>query len=107
MIPTADIPGLLPRKRRYLVHLFCAHDERNNACRYVARIQIWAARISARAETQERVFHDEYELIEIINPLLPHGSDVRDVLGHIESPEGFLYLLHLDSGEAARLGWRV
>ncbi len=107
MTPTADVPDQSPRKRRYLVHLFCAHDERNNACRYVARIQVWAARISVRAETRERVFSDEYELIEIINPLLPRGSDVRDVLDHIEGPEGFIYLLHLDFEEAARLGWRM
>ena len=49
---------------------------------------------------------DEYELIETINPLLPHGSDVRDVLSHIESPDGFIYLLYLSSEEAERLGWR-
>ncbi len=49
---------------------------------------------------------DEYELTEALNPLLPHGSDVRDVLSHIESPEGFLYLLNLSSEEARRLGWR-
>lgn len=107
MNPTADMPGLSPRKRRYLVHLFCVHDESNNACRYVARIQIWAARISAGAETRERVFNDEYELIQVINPLLPRGSDVRDVLGHIEGPEGFIYLLNLGIEEAACLGWRV
>lgn len=101
-----DKLGLPPRRRRYLVHLLCAHDERDNACRYMARIQLWTARIGARAEPQGRVFDDESELIEIVNPLLPRGSDVRDVLSHVESPDGFLYLLHLDSEEAARLGWR-
>jgi hypothetical protein len=75
----------LPR-RRYLAHLLCVHDEGNDACRYVARIQPWAARMSAHAETQERVFSDECELVETINPLLPRGSDVRDILNHIESP---------------------
>lgn len=49
---------------------------------------------------------DEYELIETINPLLPRGSDIRDVLSHIESPDGFLYLLYLSAEEANRLGWR-
>ena len=72
----------------------------------MARIRLWTARIRARAESQGRAFIDESELIEIVNPLLPRGSDVRDVLSHVESPDGFLYLLHLDSEEAARLGWR-
>ena len=57
-------------------------------------------------KTHERVFTDEYELIEIINPLLSQGSDVRNVISHIEKPEGFLYLLYLSSEEANSLGWR-
>ena len=107
MSAPAENPDLVPRRRRYVVYLFCAHDETNGACSYISRIQPWAARMSARAESRERVFADECELIETINPLLPRGSDVRDVLSHIESPDGFLYLLHLNSGQAARLGWRV
>jgi hypothetical protein len=98
---------LAHRRPRYLVYLFCAHEQSNNACRYIARIRTWAARINARAETHERVFTDECELIETMNPLLPRGSDVRDVLSHIESPDGFLYLLHLSSEEAAHLGWHT
>ena len=90
-----------------MVYLFCAHVQAKGACGYIARIQPWAARMSARAETRERVFTDECELIATINPLLPRGSDVRDVLSHIESPDGFLYLLHLNSEQAARLGWHV
>ena len=58
-----------------------------------------------RAEIHERAFCDQCELIETVNRLLPRGSDVRDVLGHIESPDGFLYLLHLSSEEAGCLGW--
>ena len=107
MIPSVEKPDHGSRRRRYVVYLFCAHDETNRACGYIARIQPWAARMSARAETRERVFTDECELIETINPLLPGGSDVRDVLSHIESPDGFLYLLYLNSEQAARLGWRV
>lgn len=89
-----------------MVHLYCAHEGGSNACRYTARIQPWTAGNSFRAETYEHSFTDECELIETINPLLPPGSDVRDVLSHIESPDGFLYLLHLTSEEAAQLGWR-
>jgi len=55
---------------------------------------------------REHDFGDEFELVEAVNPLLPEGSDVRDVLAHIESQEGFLYLLHLTAEQAARLGWR-
>jgi hypothetical protein len=105
--PSAQKPDLAPRRRRYVVHLFCAYEESNTACRYTAGIQRWAARIRVRAETQERAFADVCDLIETINPLLPRGSDVRDILSHIESPDGFLYLLHLNSEEAARLGWRA
>jgi hypothetical protein len=41
-----------------------------------------------------------------MNALLPHGSDVRNVLSHIESPDGFLYLLYLSFEEVSNLGWR-
>jgi len=82
------------------------HNEGSLACRYIANVQLWTVRNSAHAKTKQYAFVDEYELIETINPLLPHGSDVRDVLSHIESPDGFLYLLYLSSEEAASLGWR-
>jgi hypothetical protein len=81
------------------------HDKGCRACRYVARIQLWKARSSVQAKTQERVFTDEYELIETINPLLPQGSDVRNIISNIENPDGFLYLLYLNSEEAGSLGW--
>jgi hypothetical protein len=92
--------------RRYLVHLCCVHDEGSRACSYVARIQLWTTRGSAHRKTQERVFRDEYELIETMNPLLPPGSDIRDVISHIENPDGFHYLLYLSSEDASTLGWR-
>lgn len=97
-------PG--PRKRRYLVHLCCTHDEDSLTCRYMANIRLWTIRNNAHAQTQKYTFVDEYELIRTINAVLPHGSDVRDVLSHIESPDGFLYLLYLSSEEASSLGWR-
>src|ERR1700760_4816243 len=95
-----------PRKRRYLVHLCCMHDQESLTCRYVASIRLWSVRNTGRTKTQRYTFADEYELIEAINALLPHGSDVRDVLSHIESPDGFIYLLCLSSEEAGNLGWR-
>jgi len=95
-----------PSERRFIVHLLCALDDSSDNLRYIARIRPWAARGSSRTESLERVFADEYELIEAINPLLPHGSDVRDVFEHIESPNGFFYILRLSSEEAAQLGWR-
>ena len=103
--PTQKINPTPPR-RRYLIHLCCTYDEDSHVCRYAARIRLWKARSSVHAKTPERVFTDEYELIETINPLLPQGSDVRNVISHIESPDGFLYLLYLSSEEANSLGWR-
>ncbi len=107
MSPSAQPPELARHKRRYLVHLLCAYNENSGACTYVVRIRPWAARGSAHTQVHERAFADECELIETINPLLPRGSDVRDVLSHIEAPDGFLYLLQLSSDEAAHLGWRA
>lgn len=95
-----------PRKRRYLVHLYCTHNQDSLACHYGANIQLWTVRKSGRTKTQTYTFVDEYELIETMNALLPQGSDVRDVLGHIESQDGFIYLLYLNSEEASKLGWR-
>lgn len=94
------------RRRRYLVHLCCVHDEADRGCRYVARIQLWTNRSGGHTKAEERIFRDEYELIETINPMLSQGSDVRNVISHIENPEGFLYLLYLSSEDASTLGWR-
>ena len=92
--------------RRYLVHLSCVQEETTGICRYLLRIQPWHRRSVRRIQPQERLFEDEYELIETLNPLLPEGSDVRNVLSYIESPEGFLYLLNLNPEQARTLGWR-
>jgi hypothetical protein len=96
-----------PRRRRYLVHLLCVLDSESHRHRYIARIRPWAAHNSQHIETRERAFADECELIATINPLLPPASDVRDVFEHIESPNGFFYLLHLCTEEASRLGWQT
>ena len=94
------------RRRLYVVHLLAVHHHECETCRYIARIRPWTARTSRASELFERSFEDECELIAAINPLLPHGSDVRDVFEHIESPSGFLYLLRLSRAEAMQLGWR-
>lgn len=92
--------------RRYLVHLSCVPEETTGSFRYLMRIRPWAPRSSApHFQPRERLFEDEYELMRALNPLLPGGSDVRNVLSHIESPEGFLYLLHLKPEQAQTLGW--
>lgn len=93
-------------RRRYLVHVSGARDRESEICSYITRICPWAARGNPRSGAHQRVFADEYELISVINPLLPHGSDVRDVFEHIEAPNGFFYLLRLSGEEAAELGWR-
>lgn len=94
-----------PGTRRYLVHLFCALGENLGERHYVLRIRPWTPRGGSGTQSRERFFEDEYELIRALNPLLPQGSDVRHVINYIEGPEGFLYLLHLSSDQAATLGW--
>lgn len=92
-------------RRRYLVHLLCMREPEGERCRYVARVRPWAARGSVHLQCGERAFEDDCELIAAINPLLPPGSDVRDVFGDIESPSGFYYLLRLSEEQAQQLGW--
>ena len=107
MNPPAQKHDPTPPRRRYMVHLLCALDPGGEGCGYISRICPWTARSGIHAETHERTFADECELIATINPLLPPGSDVRDVFEHIESPNGFFYLLHLNNEEAGKLGWRA
>jgi hypothetical protein len=92
--------------RRYLIHLSCAPGENPGERRYVLRIQPWTPRSRGRGHVRERLFEDEYELVQAVNPLLPCGADVRHVLSYVESAEGFLYLLHLNSEQARTLGWQ-
>lgn len=92
--------------RRYLVHLLGAPPRTSGQRRYLLRIQPWTPRSSHPPQPRERLFEDEVELIRAVNPFLPSGSDVRHVLLHIESPEGFLYLLRLTAEQAGALGWR-
>jgi hypothetical protein len=94
------------QRRRYLVHLSCAFERDCEGCRYIARIRPWSGRGGVQVEAHERIFMDECELITTINPLLPPGSDVRNIFGHIENSNGFYYLLNLNKEEAGRLGWR-
>lgn len=93
------------RRRLYVVHLLSVVDQECRTCRYITRIRPWVARMSGPLAYFERTFSDECELIATINPLLPQGSDIRDVFEHIESSNGFLYLLRLSSAEARQLGW--
>lgn len=107
MNPVEQKERLQPSRRRYLVHLSSVLGGECEACGYIARIRPWAARSALHKEPCERAFADECELIATINPLLPPGSDVRDVFDHIESGKGFYYLLRLSSEEAAQLGWHA
>jgi hypothetical protein len=91
--------------RRYLIHLVCAFEAGSESRHYVVKIQPWTSRPNEQAGMCERFFRDEYELVEAVNPLLPYGSDVRDILGHIECSEGFFYVLHLVAEQARNLGW--
>jgi hypothetical protein len=95
-----------PRRHRFLLHLFGSREGSGEKCRYTATIRLWAARGRGRSGIHERLFSDEDDLIRTVNPLLENGSDVRDVLSHIESPDGFFYLLHITADEACKFGWR-
>jgi hypothetical protein len=106
MNPTGPKTVSQPAYRRYVVHILCMRDHGDQPCHYVVRIRPSAARIAHQPEAHEKVFADEYELIAAINPLLPSGSDVRDVFSHIDSPPGFFYILSLSAKEASQLGWR-
>lgn len=105
MTPDARKPDSPLRRRRYVVHLFCERGHEHQSIRYVARIHPWSARRVRGAQTRQRTFDDDCELIATINPLLPSGSDVRNVFEHIEGPNGFFYLLRLNREEAGKLGW--
>jgi hypothetical protein len=94
-------------RRRYIVQLLCIRESEAGDCRYVARVCPCSARYVVHPRYCERAFKDDCELIAAINPLLPAGSDVRDVFGHIESPNGFFYLLWLTNEDALQLGWRA
>lgn len=92
-------------RRRYLVHLTCLNNGESNSRRYVVFIHLWPMRRGKLAEGHTQVFNSEALLVAAMNPLLPGGSDIRDVLGHIECDDGFFYLLYLTNHEARQLGW--
>jgi hypothetical protein len=98
--------NVAPRRHRFLLHLFGTREGGGEDCQYTATIRLWAARRKSGSGIHERTFKDEDDLIRTVNPLLENGSDVRDVLSHIESPDGFFYLLHLTAEEACKFGWR-
>ena len=89
-------------RRRYLVHLSYVLKADAETFHYVVRIRPSAVR---RSVFGQRDFKDDCELIAAINPVLPPGSDVRDVFGQIENPNGFFYVLWLSDKQAERLGW--
>lgn len=73
---------------------------------YLVRIEPWAARRSKCSEQTTLHFRDECALVQAVNPLLPCGSDIRDVLGHVENKGGFFYLVDLKTEQAMQLGWK-
>ena len=93
------------RRRRYVVHLSSVLNAESENCCYRARISPSSARSGSNPRYGERWFQDDCELIAAINPVLPSGSDVRDVFSLIETPNGFFYLLWLTDDQALQLGW--
>ena len=107
MSQLARKPGPAPPRRRYMIHISSVVEAGNNARQYLLRIQLWSSRPAMQTEWRQRIFADECVLAVTLNPLLPRGSDVLDVLGCIDCKDGFFYLLHLTSQEAELLGWRT
>lgn len=105
MSPIGQKANSQPRRRRYVLHLSCDTGDGHKPCQYIARIRPLGTRPARQAEVNEHFFPDERALIATINPLLPSGSDVRDVFSHVESPDGFFYILCLSGEEARLLGW--
>lgn len=105
MSPNLRSRNSADRRRRYIVHLSCILSSESENRSYLVRISPSSVRTSTTPKYGERSFEDDCELIAAINPVLPLGSDVRDVFGHIESPSGFFYLLWLTNEEALQLGW--
>lgn len=105
MIRETSVAHGAENRRRYLVHLTCLNEGESNSQRYVVLIQSWPMRRGKRSESYTQAFNSEAELVAVMNPLLPSGSDIRDVLGHIECKDGFFYLLYLTNQEARLLGW--
>ena len=93
-------------RRRYLIHISMVHSTEASSQEYQVCIEPWAARRSKCSEQSTLHFRDECELIQTLNPLLPCGSDVRDVLAHVESTGGFFYLVELSAEQARQLGWK-
>ncbi|UWZ81684.1 hypothetical protein [Occallatibacter riparius] len=93
------------RRRRYVLHLSCMLEPDSDKRRYLVRIRPSVSRSTFNQPFGQRAFEDDCELIAAINPLLPVGSDVRDVFGHIEATNGFFYVVWLSDEEAQGLGW--
>lgn len=93
-------------RRRYLIHISMVRMADNSSQEYLVCVEPWAARRSKCSEQNTVHFSDECALIEAVNPLLPSGSDVRDVLGHVESKGGFFYLVELTATQARKLAGR-
>lgn len=55
---------------------------------------------------RQRQFASESEMVAIVNPLLPPGGDMKNVLSLIHGDEGYQKVLALTDYEAALLGWQ-
>jgi hypothetical protein len=93
-------------RRRYLIHISMERSAGGSSQEYRVCIEPWAARRSKCSEKGTLHFRGECALIQAVNPLLPCGSDVRDVLGQVESKGGFFYLIALTTEQARQLGWK-
>lgn len=88
----------LPVKKEYLVTFF--GDEQ----RYRNTIQDFD-KSHAGTQLYGRTYKDESEMIEIVNPFLPNGGDLRHTMHLVKRQEGLQKFLYLTPSDAESLGY--
>ncbi|MCU1248941.1 MAG: hypothetical protein JWQ49_1970 [Edaphobacter sp.] len=92
-----------PRRPRYLIHLFCAHDESNDACPTSPAYSPGLPASGSVPALASVVFTDECELIETINPLVVPTSETFSAT--LRAPRALL-ISSISAPGKRRIGWR-
>ena len=89
-------------KKKYLVTIFGAKQS-DGTFRYSNSIFLVGNR--ALGLVGGRQFNDESVMAQVVNPVLPNGGDVRNVLNLVQRRKGWTVVLELTDSEAAIFGW--
>jgi hypothetical protein len=103
MSPHVQKLDLIPRRPRYLIHLFCAHDESNDACPTSPAYNPGLPASGSVPALASVVFTDECELIETINPLVVPTSETFSATSR--APRA-LFISSISAPGKRRIGWR-